>query len=304
MTVSSNIFDETLLDIYAERVQSTLNEILSYPPQITQKPLFEAMRYSAFSGGKRVRPFLTYEFCKACTNDSDTKAPDYYAAAIEMIHTFSLIHDDLPAMDDDVLRRGKPTNHVIFGEATAILAGDSLITSALEAVCNNNFCTDTQNLRAARLICEKSGAFGMLGGQQIDLQSEGVQIGRETLNELHTLKTGCLFSCACMLGCIAANADNSLIAAAEEYGNCLGLAFQIKDDILDIEGDPKKMGKTLHKDDISKKNTYPLLYGSEQSKITLHTLTEKAIAALDAFSGVKSVKILTDYANILKNRDK
>lgn len=296
-------FDKALLDEYAHIAESSIDELLCTDDSLVQCQLVEAMRYSAFSGGKRVRPFLTFQFYKACTGNDDVKPAEYYAAAIELIHTYSLIHDDMPAMDDDDLRRGKPTNHVLFGEATAILAGDALQSAAFEAISRNSFCSDTQNIRAVRLLAEKSGSRGMCGGQQIDLQSEGKEINRAILKELHLLKTGCLISCAAMLGCIAANARPELIKAAEEYGNAIGLAFQIKDDILDVEGDELLMGKTLNSDMVSKKATYPVIYGMEQSRLALASLTEKAKQSLDLFPDKRAAAVLADYAEMLKNRE-
>lgn len=286
-----------------EAVERACREILGSYDTLTQKPLFESMAYSLFAGGKRVRPVLTFAFYRACTGSDDLKPAEYYAAAIEMIHTFSLIHDDLPAMDDDELRRGKPTNHVIYGEATAILAGDALLTEAFGAVCANAYCSDAQNMKAVRLLAKKTGAHGMTGGQQIDIRCEGMKnVTGETLTELQELKTACLISCACMLGCIAANADDTLVAAAEEYGKSLGLAFQIKDDLLDIEGSAENMGKAVGKDSVIHKVTYPSVYGTDRSKYALRQLTDKAIAAAKCFPCEEGAQMLADYAKSLMDR--
>ena len=259
------------------------------------------MRYSLEAGGKRIRPVLVTEFCRLCGGTPEMSAAP--AAAIEMIHTFSLIHDDLPAMDDDELRRGKPTNHVIYGEATAILAGDALLTEAFGAVCANAYCSDAQNMKAVRLLAKKTGAHGMTGGQQIDIRCEGMKnVTGETLTELQELKTACLISCACMLGCIAANADDTLVAAAEEYGKSLGLAFQIKDDLLDIEGSAENMGKAVGKDSVIHKVTYPSVYGTDRSKYALRQLTDKAIAAAKRFPCEEGAQMLADYAKSLMDR--
>ena len=297
--------DDTLQQAYARTVERTCREILAHSDALTQKTVFDAMEYSLYSGGKRVRPFLTFAFFRACTGSDDMKPAEYYAAAIEMVHTFSLIHDDLPAMDDDDVRRGRPTNHIMFGEATAILAGDALLSEAFGAICRNSFCSDAQNTRAVRTLADETGALGMIGGQQIDIQSEGMSgVTRETLRELHTLKTACLIRCACKLGCIAADADASLVAAAEEYGNCLGLAFQIKDDLLDVEGDESELGKAVGKDLTVRKTTYPALYGVEQSRMALRSMTEKAEEAVGVFPHKPSIKILTEYAGSLMERRK
>ncbi len=291
-----------LVKYYAERTERACREILGKKEGLTQKTLLEAMEYSLFAGGKRVRPFLVFAFYKACTGSDDIKPAEYYAAAIEMVHTFSLIHDDLPAMDDDDLRRGRPTSHIVYGEATAILAGDALLAEAFGAVCKNSFCTDAQNASAVRLLAQKSGAFGMTGGQQIDIQCEGVNVSREVLRELQELKTGCLISCACMLGCIAAGATKEQIDAAEEYGKCLGLAFQVKDDILDVEGSEGDMGKAVNKDSIIHKATYPSVYGIEHSKLILRTLTEKAVKCIEAFPCKEGRQVLTEYTKALMER--
>ncbi len=292
-----------LVKYYAAATERACREILGKNSGLLQSKLFEAMEYSLFAGGKRVRPFLVFAFYRACSESNDIKPAEYYAAAIEMVHTFSLIHDDLPAMDDDDVRRGRPTSHIVFGEATAILAGDALLAEAFNAVCKNSFCTDSQNSAAVRLLSSKSGAWGMTGGQQIDIECEGMTgVSRDTLKKLQELKTGCLISCACMLGCIAANASDELINAAEEYGNCLGLAFQIKDDILDVEGSAESMGKAVGKDSVIHKVTYPSVYGMEQSKLMLKALTEKAVAVANSFPVASGRQILADYARALMDR--
>lgn len=295
--------NEALLTQYAQEVENACREIIGSSDELIQKTLLEAMEYSLFAGGKRVRPFLTFSFYKACTGSDDIRPAAYYAAAIEMVHTFSLIHDDLPAMDDDVLRRGRPTNHVVYGEATAILAGDALLAEAFGAICRNDHCSPSQNAAAAGLLAQKAGARGMTGGQQIDMQCEGMEdVDGKTLETLQALKTGCLISCACMLGCIAANADSALIDAAEEYGRCLGLAFQIKDDLLDIESTTEAMGKSIGKDSLEKKATYPSVFGIEQSKKALAELTGKAVAIAQSFPCKNGGNVLADYAKSLMNR--
>ena len=295
--------NEDFAKICRSSVENACREIIGNTDSLTQKTLLDAMEYSLFAGGKRVRPFLVFAFYKACGGSDDLKPAEYYAAAIEMVHTFSLIHDDLPAMDNDSLRRGRPTNHTVFGEATAILAGDALLAEAFGAVCRNRYCSSEQNAAAALLLAQKSGARGMTGGQQIDMQLEGAEsIDGATLNELQLLKTGCLISCACMLGCIAAGADKSYINAAEEYGNSLGLAFQIKDDLLDIESTTQNMGKTVGKDSAENKATYPSVFGIEKSKKTLLALTEKAISSVKSFPDEKNASMLADYARSLMNR--
>ncbi len=295
--------NEALLTQYAKEAENACREIIGSSEGLIQKTLLEAMEYSLFAGGKRVRPFLTFSFYRACTGSDDIRPAAYYAAAIEMVHTFSLIHDDLPAMDNDTLRRGRPTNHVVYGEATAILAGDALLAEAFGAICRNEYCSPSQNAAASKLLAQKAGARGMTGGQQIDMQCEGMaNVDGKTLETLQALKTGCLISCACMLGCIAANADSALINAAEEYGRCLGLAFQIKDDLLDIESTTEAMGKSTGKDSIEKKATYPSVFGVGQSKKALAALTDKAVAITRSFPCKNGGSVLADYAEALMNR--
>lgn len=243
--------------------------------------LLESMRYSALGGGKRLRAYLVLEFCRLCGGDP-ANALDY-AAGIEMMHAFSLIHDDLPAMDNDTLRRGKPTNHVIYGEATALLAGDALSLRACETVAGNPRLSDAQNLQAVRLLSSLAGALGMCGGQQIDLQSEHRHIPHAQLETLVEKKTGCLFAAACMLGCIAANADATLTGAADRFGRLTGLAFQIADDLLDLRATAETLGKTPGKDAQSEKSTFPGLIGISEAEAWAQALCREAQALLTQF---------------------
>ncbi|MBQ7647127.1 MAG: polyprenyl synthetase family protein [Clostridia bacterium] len=266
--------------------------------------LERAMKYSAFAGGKRIRPFLTLEFYKAVSGSGDvTKALDY-AAAVELIHTSSLIHDDLPAMDNDDFRRGKPSNHKAFGEATAILAGDALITLAIETIALNDKCSAEQNVKAVAEFCRYSGLDGMMGGQQIDLNGEGYQLRGEEVEQMHLFKTGALMSCACVLGCIAAGADEEKIQAARDFGASLGMAFQIKDDILDVESTSIETGKTVGKDKIYQKSTFVSCFGLEESHRQAEAYSAKAEECLSAFGDTETVAELKELCEYLLGRNK
>lgn len=284
----------------ADQTGALLDRLLTPAPGIYHAKLYEAMHYSALAGGKRIRPYLVTEFC--VLNGGEAEKALWYAAAIEMLHTMSLIHDDLPAMDNDVLRRGKPTNHVVFGEATAILAGDSLLCEAFSAAANNPHCSEAQNLKAVKALAEFGGTDGMMGGQQIDIQSEKVSIPREVLDDLVLKKTSALISCSCVLGCIAAGADEAMQKAAD-FGKYLGIAFQIKDDILDFESDEKTLGKSIGKDASSGKSTYVSLLGMDKAKALAAELTEKAKDTLTGFKNTESAERLSLLCDILLERN-
>lgn len=281
------------LDDYGEKVNTAL---LKYLPSddLPQKDVFDAMRYSVMAGGKRLRPVLALEFCRICGGKTENAMP--FACAAEFVHTYSLIHDDLPCMDDDVLRRGKPSCHVKFGEANALLAGDALLSLAFEtALCDNNIVrVNSDNaMRAAFELAKASGALGMVGGQVIDLESEGKDIGLEKLKFMHSKKTGAMIIAACKMGCIAANADSEKINLAEEYAKRIGLAFQIEDDLLDIEGDEKELGKPIGSDKEQNKTTCVTYLGLEKSKETVRKLTDEALTILDKFKDTEFLKMLT-----------
>ena len=222
---------------------------------------------------------------------------------MEMIHTHSLIHDDLPALDNDDYRRGRLSNHKKFGEAQAIIAGDGLYIKAFAAVSSNSFCSSSQNLKAVKILAEKAGPDGMNGGQMIDIESLGKTLDGEELKMLDLLKTSCLISAACMLGCVAAGGDDEKIKAAEKYGDYLGLAFQIRDDIIDVEGDPEKVGKTVGKDAEANKPTYTSIYGLDQAKLACKRMTDEAISALSAFDSNFASTLLADFARLLASRE-
>lgn len=256
---------------------------------------YEAMRYSLYAGGKRVRPVLTLACCEALGGNLD--AALCYGSSIEMIHTYSLIHDDLPCMDNDELRRGKPTNHIVFGENMAVLSGDALLNFACENIVNSKVGTHDMNLNALRILFTASGADGMIGGQVLDLAAEDKIISAEELTVLHKKKTGALIVASAALGAVSAERDENLFSA---YASSLGLAFQICDDILDVESDTETFGKPIHSDEKNKKTTYITLYGVDGARAKLHEETEKAIASLD-FLG-KDGAFLKDFALYLLGR--
>ena len=265
--------------------------------------LIDAMRYSLEAGGKRVRPMLVMEFNAVCGGNPETALP--FACAVEMIHTYSLIHDDLPCMDDDDLRRGKPSNHKVFGEDTALLAGDALQTLAFEILSSEKTAAlagDKACRKAVNTLAKYSGCVGMAGGQMIDLVSENTHAPLEVEEELIGKKTACLLQAACELGCIAANADDDRIKAASEYGRSIGYAFQIQDDILDMTSSNEVLGKPVGSDEENNKSTIVSLLGIEQSRKLVDEYTAKAIAALGRLGG--STKGLSFFALDLAKRVK
>ena len=253
-------------------------------PDETQAPveLHRAMRYAVLGGGKRLRPLLVYAGGLAFGATLD--ALDGSAAAVEIIHAYSLVHDDLPAMDDDALRRGRPTCHIVFGEAMAILAGDALQALAFEVLANDraldaDATTRLDMLRTLSLAC---GSHGMAGGQALDLAAVGQRLSHAELERMHVHKTGALIRASVRLGALAAGcSDSALLAALETYGHSIGLAFQIRDDLLDIEAETAQLGKTAGKDVAANKPTYPAILGVDASRAELAALTARALDAID-----------------------
>lgn len=246
--------------------------------------LLESVQYSLLAGGKRLRPALVLECCRACQGmahpmKSANKSALAAAAAMEFIHTFSLVHDDLPAMDDDDLRRGRPTNHKVFGEAMAILAGDAMVTMAFEII-----ATDADPALVPALVSElahASGPEGMIGGQVLDIDGEAQSLTLAELQHVHRMKTGALLTASCRLGAMAAGASPAQLAAVTDFGRHLGLAFQIIDDVLDVTSTPEQMGKATNKDAAKGKNTYPVLMGLESSWQEAHHQLKLALNALE-----------------------
>ena len=266
------------------------------------KVLFDSMKYSVKNGGKRVRPLLTLLFCDAC--GGDVKAAIPMATAIEFIHTYSLIHDDLPCMDNDDYRRGKPSNHKVYGDAMALLAGDGLLTAAFERIAvwsQAGLYSADVAVKAISELSVYAGSRGMIGGQVIDIQNENKpDISFETLRLLDNLKTGALIEVACSLGCIAANAEEEKIHSAKSFASKIGLAFQIKDDILDVTGSLEKLGKMAGSDVQNGKTTYVTLLGVEKCQELVDQLTDEAMKELDSFENNEALK---EYAEYLAKRD-
>ena len=278
---------------YLDEINSALKEYLPAADDVVS----QAMRYSVENGGKRIRPALLLEFCRVCGGDYKKAVP--FACALEMIHTYSLIHDDLPCMDNDDFRRGKPSCHIAFGEEYALLAGDALLTLAFETAMKSNLSAEI-TVKAAKELAKAAGVMGMVGGQVLDLQTEGKKVGVSDLQKTDELKTGELIRAACVLGCVCAGADDKKIAAAEKYAHDIGIAFQIVDDILDVTSDEETLGKPIGSDEENQKSTYVSLLGIEKSRKTAEELTLNAQKALDAFDG--DVSSLKDFAEKLKNR--
>lgn len=286
--------------IYLNMIEKAL---FSYLPSADcrEGKLISSMEYSLKAGGKRVRPLLVLEFCRLCGGKPETALP--FACAVEMIHTYSLIHDDLPCMDDDDLRRGKPSNHKAFGEDTALLAGDALQTLAFEILTSDKTAAlagEGACRRAVNTLARRSGCVGMAGGQMIDLISENTQAPLEVVYELIEKKTGCLIQAACELGCIAANAGEDKIEAASEYGKSIGYAFQIQDDILDCTSTDEVLGKPVGSDAENQKSTVVSLVGLEESRRLVEFYTSKAISALNRIGG--NTKALSHFATDLAKR--
>lgn len=273
-------------------IDKALNEYLPERDN-PQSVIYRAMRYSLFAGGKRLRPILMTEVCRMCGGDVDAVMP--FACAMEMIHTYSLIHDDLPAMDNDSLRRGLPTSHIKFGEATAILAGDALLNKAFE-IASTHGANAHGAMRAMSVLANSSGTEGMIGGQIVDMESEGKEIDIETLRYIHLLKTGAIIRSSCVIGAVVAGADETQIKAVDDFASNLGVAFQIRDDILDVTGDEATLGKPIGSDEQSEKNTYVKLLGLEKSEELVKEYSKKALDALSIFGDKADFLIkLTNY---------
>lgn len=252
--------------------------------ELPEKNLAKSMRYSVMAGGKRIRPILALATAKMLGIDTRDILP--VAAALEMIHTYSLIHDDLPAMDDDNYRRGKPTNHVIYGEATAILAGDALLNEAFELLLKNALDAGMNMksaLEAAFIVTNAAGKDGMIAGQVIDMESEGKAIEAETLRQMHRKKTGALLKASILAPAVYACVDSDLRRSLSDYADYIGIAFQIKDDILDVESSSEELGKPVGSDEKNRKTTYVTLFGLERARQMLEDITAKALDTLAPF---------------------
>lgn len=265
---------------YKRHIESFLQDWYSRFHDEPQIKLFEAMEYSLLAGGKRLRPIFAFEFCRMCGAEWKTATP--FAAAIEMIHTYSLIHDDLPCMDNDDYRRGRLTNHKVFGEAMAVLAGDALLTDAFTVASTAKLNKAEDMAFAVGILSECAGSLGMVGGQVLDIMSEERTCTEEEVLAIQSRKTGALINAACVLGAIAGGADENQIEAAARFAGALGLAFQIRDDMLDQIGTKEEMGKGVGTD--TAKNTFVRIHGLEKCEELVNRYTEIAIEALDAFS--------------------
>ncbi len=289
----------TALIAWSERADAALARAL--PPE-TQEPalLHRAMRYAVLGSGKRLRPALVYATGSALGAPLD--ALDAGACAVEIIHAYSLVHDDLPAMDDDELRRGRPTCHVAFGEAMAILAGDALQALAFEILAADVAQHAGTHVEMLRTLAAACGSHGMAGGQALDLAAVGKTLTPDALDRMHEYKTGALIRASVRLGALAAGCvDGALLAALDAYSHAIGLAFQIRDDILDVEGDSATIGKTAGKDAAQAKPTYPAILGMDASRARLAQLARNAIAALASLGG--RAKELTELARYVAERE-
>ena len=290
---------ETKLKECAVKTEQYLAEY--YKDKISELDIiFEAEKYSLLSGGKRVRAFLVFEFCRVFGKGDKEAAP--FACAVEMVHAYSLIHDDLPCMDDDDYRRGKLTNHKVYGEAVAVLAGDALHTKAFEtAASNKNVSTDV-TVSALRALAEAAGDKGMVGGQILDIKAETAD-SRElsTLESIHRLKTGAMIKVSAKLGCLAAGVDpdSEIMRAAVRYAENIGFAFQIVDDVLDVVGDSALLGKNVGSDKDNNKLTYMSFYSVDEALELAKRLTDEAVAVISKYQGSET---LVELAKFLLNR--
>jgi len=267
--------------------------------ELPQKGLAEAMRYSLLAGGKRIRPMLVLEFCRISGGDIEKAIP--VACAIEMLHTYSLIHDDLPCMDNDDLRRGRPTNHVIYGECTAVLAGDTLQAEAFGSILRSELPAE-RRAECAMLLADAVGLDGMCGGQYLDMQGEGSVLTEQQLTEINSRKTGALLVAACQMGVAAAGGTEVQLAAAGHFGAALGLAFQIRDDMLDVLSTDAELGKPVGSDAQENKNTYMALMGEEGCRSTVERLTELAANVVcEAFEDTEFLSELAHSLAVRKN---
>ena len=277
------------------RLHLALDDELGIAPR-----LLDAMRYAALGGGKRIRPMLSYAACQLC--GGELALADAPAAAVELIHAYSLVHDDLPAMDNDELRRGRATCHIAYDEATAILAGDTLQTRAFELLTQHGDYSDGQRLAMIRTLAHAAGAAGMAAGQMQDMQAQGQALTLPALEEIHYLKTGRLITASLVMGAIAANASAALCDTLRQYGDVIGLAFQVQDDILDVTAATEQLGKPSGSDERHGKSTFPGLIGLAASRERAAQLVEQAHRLLDDVAAERDVSLLKDLASYIVAR--
>jgi geranylgeranyl diphosphate synthase type II len=288
------------------RAEAAEDVVIRFLPDVEglQSSIFDAMQYSVTAGGKRLRPILMNETFTLFGGEGDVIEP--FMAAIELIHTYSLVHDDLPAMDNDSLRRGKPTTHAVYGEAMGVLAGDALLNYAFETALNA-YDADIDTVRvteAMRILARKAGVFGMIGGQVVDVESEKKQLEmtKEKIDFIYELKTGALIEAAMMIGAVLAGATEQQVTTVENVAKKIGLAFQIQDDILDVIGDEATIGKPIGSDERNEKCTFVTFAGIEKSKEEVKRLTEEAIEELNSLPYKN--EFLNELLNYLVYRDK
>jgi len=293
-----------ILDFYKEfeekiiEVNKSLEKYIE-EKEMPQATIYKAMNYSLHAGGKRIRPVILMSTAELMGADRESVMP--FACAVEMIHTYSLIHDDLPCMDNDDLRRGKPTNHKVFGEAMAVLAGDALLNKAFEIMLKNSQQSPNMILAAMSDIAAAAGTEGMIGGQVIDIESEGKQIDAVTLMTLHLNKTAALIMTSARVGALLGGGSREDLLAVEEFSRYLGIAFQIKDDILDVSGSEEKLGKKIGADEANNKSTFVSIYGLEHSEMLLNDYTQKAIDSLTQYG--EKAEFLIELSKFLLARE-
>lgn len=284
---------------YKKKIETALETYFKLPESMPQAGLAEAMRYSLLAGGKRIRPMLVLEFCRISGGDIEAAMP--VACAVEMLHTYSLIHDDLPCMDNDELRRGKPTNHVVYGECTATLAGDALQAEAFGTILR---CALPPERKAAcaEILAGAVGLDGMCGGQYLDMLWEGRSLTEQELTEINSRKTGALLTAACQMGVAAAGGSRQMLDCAGHFGAALGMAFQIRDDMLDVVSTAEELGKPIGSDMNENKNTYMVLMGIEGCRKTVERLTEFSKKLLnEAFTDTAFLCALADALSVREN---
>lgn len=267
------------VNLYLEKIEDYLKQQSSRYADQPQQTLFDAMRYSLLAGGKRLRPIFVLDFCRMCGGEWKKALP--FAAAVEMIHTYSLIHDDLPCMDNDDFRRGKLTNHKVYGEAIAVLAGDALLTAAFKQLASADFTAESR-IQAVGVLADCAGELGMVGGQVLDIQSEERQCTEKEVIDIQSRKTGALIKAACVLGVLAGQGSDIQLSSAASFAEHLGLAFQIRDDMLDVIGNAEELGKATGMD--AGKNTFVQLYGIEKCDELVKKHTQLALSQLSVFS--------------------
>jgi geranylgeranyl diphosphate synthase type II len=294
------------ITVYLNDKKNAVDDFLdrALPPESAPPVnLHRAMRYSLFAGGKRVRPIMAIAAFEAVGGKSKAIVP--VASSLELIHTYSLIHDDLPAMDDDDYRRGKPTNHKMFGEAVAILAGDALLTIAFDLLSRPKIAPKISPITIIQIIqelAEGAGHFGMIGGQVVDIESEGKKVSRTELEYIHRHKTAALIRSSVRIGGLLGNGRKQDLAALTQYGDDIGLAFQIVDDVLDVVGTREEMGKDVRSDSSRNKKTYPAFFGVERSTQKAHDLMKRATKSLERFG--KKADPLREIAHYIVERRK